>query len=138
LPPSLVNIYKELEAEYRTPFLSRSGDLTAWAEQGVLLLNATLTVTGGANTAGSHQKKGWEQITDAAIRHLSETREGLVYFLWGNAAQKKASLIDATRNLVLCAAHPSPLSAYRGFFGCNHFVKCTAYLAARGETPIAW
>ncbi len=137
-PPSLVNVYKELESEYGTPFLNRGGDLSAWADQGVLLLNATLTVSGGANMAGSHQGRGWEMFTDAAIRALSEKREGIVFMLWGSYAQKKGAVIDRTRHLVLETAHPSPLSAYRGFFGCNHFKRCNEHLVARGLVPVAW
>lgn len=138
LPPSLVNIYKELEAEFGGDFRSRSGDLSHWADQGVLLLNATLTVSGGVGTAGSHQGRGWERFTDAVVRHLAAEREGLVYLLWGSYAQKKAAFVDATRNLVLKSAHPSPLSAYRGFFGCDHFKTANAYLESRGAAPIAW
>jgi len=136
LPPSLVNIYKELEAEYPgATFLNRNGDLTHWADQGVLLLNATLTVS---NEALSHQGQGWERFTDAVIRRLAEGREHLVYLLWGSFAQKKASIVDRTKNLVLSSAHPSPLSAYRGFFGCNHFTSANAYLSAQGLSPIVW
>jgi uracil-DNA glycosylase len=138
LPPSLLNIYKELEDEYGTPFTSRSGDLSPWADQGVLLLNATLTVAGGPHAAGSHQGKGWEQFTDTVIRRLAERRHGLVYLLWGSFAQRKAAIVDRGKNLVLSCAHPSPLSAYRGFFGCGHFKKCNDYLRARGLEPIVW
>lgn len=139
LPPSLVNIYRELEAEYPGgKFSDRNGDLTHWADQGVLLLNATLTVSGGANMAGSHQGRGWETFTDAVIRRLAEGRENIVYLLWGSYAQKKASFVDRTKNLVLACAHPSPLSAYRGFFGCNHFKTANEYLVAHGRSPIAW
>lgn len=138
LPPSLVNIYKELEDEYRTPFLNRNGDLSAWADQGVLLLNATLTVSGGVGTAGSHQGHGWERFTDAVIRHLAAERDGIVYLLWGSYAQKKAAFVDTTRNLVLKSAHPSPLSAYRGFFGCGHFKTANEYLTAHGQEPVVW
>ncbi len=138
LPPSLVNIYKELEDEYRTPFLNRNGDLSAWADQGVLLLNATLTVSGGVGTAGSHQGHGWELFTDAVIRHLAAERDGIVYLLWGSYAQKKAAFVDTTRNLVLKSAHPSPLSAYRGFFGCGHFKTANEYLTAHGQEPVVW
>ena len=136
LPPSLINIYKELEAEYGTPFLNRSGDLSHWAEQGVLLLNATLTVEAG--NAGSHQEKGWEIFTDAAIAKLSEQRENLVFMLWGGYARRKGSVIDRRRHLVLECAHPSPLSVYRGFFGCNHFKKANEYLTAHSLAPINW
>lgn len=137
-PPSLVNIFKELENEYGVPFRGRSGDLSAWADQGVLLLNATLTVSGGANMAGSHQGRGWERFTDAAIKALSAGRSGIVYMLWGSYAQKKAAFVDRAKNLVLACAHPSPLSAHRGFFGCGHFKKCNEYLESRGEKPIDW
>lgn len=137
-PPSLVNIFKELENEYGVPFRGRSGDLSAWADQGVLLLNATLTVSGGANMAGSHQGRGWERFTDAAIKALSAGRSGIVYMLWGSYAQKKAAFVDRAKNLVLACAHPSPLSAHRGFFGCGHFKKCNEYLKSRGEKPIDW
>lgn len=138
LPPSLRNIYKELDAEYGGGFSGRGGDLSHWADQGVLMLNATLTVADGADMALSHQGRGWEAFTDAAIRALAARRDGLVYMLWGAYAQKKASFVDAARNLVLASAHPSPLSARRGFFGCNHFRLCNDYLAARGQTPIQW
>ncbi len=138
VPPSLVNIYRELEAEYHRPFRGRNGDLSHWADQGVLLLNATLTVSGGANMAGSHQGKGWETFTDAAIRKLAERREHLVYMLWGSYAQRKAAFVDRTKNLVLESPHPSPLSAHRGFFGNGHFLKCDAYLREQGLDPIKW
>lgn len=137
LPPSLVNIFKELDAEGFDG--RRRGDLTRWARQGVLLLNATLTVAGGDTTAaGSHQGHGWERFTDAVVRALAERREGLVYLLWGSFAQKKAAFVDPAKNLVLKSAHPSPLSAYRGFFGCGHFKACNDYLVAHGKEPIAW
>lgn len=138
LPPSLQNIYKELAEEYNVPFeaLAKKGDLTRWAEQGVLLLNATLTVR--AHTAGSHQEKGWEQFTDAAIKALSEEREHLVFMLWGNYAKAKGAHIDRSKHLVLEAPHPSPFSAASGFFGCKHFSKANDYLAAHNETPIDW
>ncbi len=138
VPPSLANIYAELEQEYGRPFQGRSGDLSGWADQGVLLLNATLTVSGGANSAGSHQGRGWERFTDAVIRRLAAKRRGLVYMLWGAYAQRKASFVDRAANLVLASAHPSPLSAYRGFFGNGHFKACNAYLTAHGQTPIDW
>jgi len=138
LPPSLVNIYRELEDEYGEPFMNRSGDLSHWADQGVLLLNATLTVSGGANMAGSHQGRGWERFTDAVIRELAAGRENIVYMLWGSYAQHKAAFVDRERNLVLSAPHPSPLSAHRGFFGCGHFRKCNEYLAACGLAPVEW
>jgi uracil-DNA glycosylase len=136
LPPSLVNIYKELETEYKTPFLNRNGNLSHWAEQGVLLLNATLTVEAG--NAGSHQGKGWEMFTDAAIAKLSERRENLVFMLWGGYARRKGVVIDRRRHLVLECAHPSPLSVYRGFFGCGHFKKANEYLAEHGIEEIKW
>ena len=137
-PPSLINIYKELESEYGTSFLDRSGDLSHWADQGVLLLNATLTVSGGANMAGSHQGRGWETFTDAVVRALSTRRKNLVYMLWGSYAQRKAAFVDRKENLVLETAHPSPLSAFRGFFGCGHFRKANEYLQQQGLEPIKW
>lgn len=136
VPPSLVNIYKELEQEYQTSFLNRNGDLRHWADQGVLLLNATLTVNAGC--AGSHQGKGWEVFTDAVVRHLAERREHLVFMLWGSYAQRKGAFIDRTRHLVLEAPHPSPLSAFRGFIGCGHFKKANEYLVNKGLEPIKW
>ena len=138
LPPSLRNIYKELEAEYGKSFKDRDGDLSHWADQGVLLLNATLTVSGGANMAGTHQGKGWETFTDAVIRALSTRRDNLVYLLWGAYAQRKAAFVDPTKNLVLKSAHPSPLSAHNGFFGNGHFKACNDYLVAHGQSPIEW
>ncbi len=138
LPPSLRNIYKELEAEYGKSFKDRDGDLSHWADQGVLLLNATLTVSGGANMAGTHQGKGWETFTDAVIRALSTRRDNLVYLLWGAYAQRKAAFVDPTKNLVLKSAHPSPLSAHHGFFGNGHFKACNDYLVAHGQSPIEW
>ena len=135
VPPSLRNMYKEIEEDIGAPRRS-SGDLTGWAEQGVLLLNTALTVEDGK--AGSHSKIGWSQFTDRAIEGLSAAREGVVFMLWGGHAQKKASLIDAGKHLVLAGPHPSPLSAYRGFFGCKHFSKANAYLEASGRTPIIW
>ncbi|MDR1937369.1 MAG: uracil-DNA glycosylase [Tannerellaceae bacterium] len=134
-PPSLVNIFKEIEDDLGTP-VPRSGDLTRWAEQGVLLLNATLTVQ--AHKAGSHQNKGWETFTDAVIHRLAESRDHLVYILWGAYAQRKGAFIDQSRNLVLQSAHPSPLSAYRGFFGNKHFSRTNDYLIACGKTPVEW
>ncbi|MAY14454.1 MAG: uracil-DNA glycosylase [Oceanospirillaceae bacterium] len=135
IPPSLVNIFKEIEGDLRLR-MSGSGDLTPWADQGVLLLNATLTVE-QAN-AGSHQGKGWEQFTDAAIRALNEQREGLVFVLWGSYAQKKGAVIDPQKHLVLKSVHPSPLSAHRGFFGNRQFSRINDYLISRGEAPIQW
>lgn len=133
-PPSLINIFKEIERDLGRP-TSRDPDLTRWARQGVLLLNATLTVREGA--AGSHQGKGWEEFTDAAIRALSREREGLVFLLWGNYARRKGAGIDRSKHLVLESAHPSPLSA-QGFFGCRHFSRANAYLQQQGKTPIEW
>lgn len=135
LPPSLVNIYKEIEAEYQTK-MPRTGDLTGWAEQGVLLLNATLTVQ-QAN-AGSHQNKGWESFTDAVIRAINDHHEHVVFMLWGSYAQKKGAFIDRKKHLVLTAPHPSPLSAHRGFLGCGHFRKANEYLANQGRKEIDW
>jgi uracil-DNA glycosylase len=136
IPPSLKNIYKELQADIPGFKIPAHGDLSSWAKQGVLLLNSTLTVRAGE--PGSHQKMGWEQFTDQAIGALSEHREGLVFMLWGRHAQAKASLIDSTKHVVLTAAHPSPFSAYNGFFGCSHFSKANAYLVKKGEKPIVW
>jgi uracil-DNA glycosylase len=136
LPPSPVNIYKELEAEFGTEFLNRDGDLSHWADQGVLLLNATLTVSAG--NAGSHQGKGWEMFTDAVVSKLAEQRENLVFMLWGSYARRKGAVINRKRHLVLECAHPSPLSVYRGFFGCGHFKKANEYLNANGISPIQW
>ncbi len=134
-PPSLVNIFKEINRDLGIP-VPPSGDLTRWANQGVLLLNATLTVE--AHKAGSHQKKGWEEFTDAAIHRLADNRENLVFILWGSYAQKKASFIDTTKHLVLKSVHPSPLSAHNGFFGNNHFSETNKYLESKGITPIEW
>jgi uracil-DNA glycosylase len=135
LPPSLRNIFKEIEADLGIK-MSGKGDLTAWADQGVLLLNATLTVE--MANAGSHQKRGWEAFTDAAIAALNLHREGLVFVLWGSYAQKKGEIIDAKKHLVLSSTHPSPLSAHRGFFGNHQFSQINTYLTKRGETPIHW
>ncbi len=136
-PPSLQNIFKEIASDWEGRTLpKRDGDLSRWAEQGVLLLNATLTVR--ARTAGSHQGKGWEEFTDAVIRTLSENREHLVFLLWGNYAKAKGAHIDRARHLVLTAPHPSPFSAASGFFGCKHFSKANDYLIAHGEAPIDW
>lgn len=134
-PPSLENIFKEVQADTDAP-IPESGDLTRWVRQGVLLLNATLTVR--AHQAGSHQRMGWEEFTDAAVRALATKRSGIVYMLWGSYAQRKGALIDRGRNLVLQSAHPSPLSAYRGFFGNHHFSLANDYLKAQGKTPIVW
>ena len=136
VPPSLKNIYKELQEDILGFNIHSHGDLTSWANQGVLLLNATLTVR--ANEPGSHQKMGWEQFTDNAIKALSAEKSGLVFMLWGRHAQAKASLIDSSKHLILMAAHPSPFSAYNGFFGCKHFSKANAYLLSKGEKPIKW
>ena len=136
LPPSLVNIYKELEDEFGTKFLDRDGDLSHWADQGVLLLNATLTVAAG--NAGSHQGRGWEMFTDAVVSKLAEQRENLVFMLWGSYARRKGAVINRKRHLVLECAHPSPLSVYRGFFGCGHFRKANEYLASKGLPIINW
>ena len=135
IPPSLENIYKELNRDLGKP-IPTSGNLTHWAQQGVLLLNATLTVE--AHRAGSHQNKGWEELTDAAIQALNTRREHIVYMLWGAYAQRKGQFIDRKKNLVLTAPHPSPLSAYRGFIGCGHFSRANRYLEQNGEQPIAW
>ena len=136
LPPSLVNIYKELEDEFGTKFLDRDGDLSHWADQGVLLLNATLTVAAG--NAGSHQGRGWEMFTDAVVSKLAEQRENLVFMLWGSYARRKGAVINRKRHLVLECAHPSPLSVHRGFFGCGHFKKANEYLASNGLSVIDW
>ena len=135
-PPSLINIYKELQKEYGVAVNMTNGNLTRWADQGVLLLNATLTVEAGK--AGSHQGKGWETFTDAAIKALSDRREGLVFMLWGSYAQQKGKVIDRRKHLVLESSHPSPLSVYRGFDGCGHFKKANQYLQSRGQEPIDW
>ncbi len=134
-PPSLLNVFKEIERDLHIPIPSH-GCLQHWAEQGVLLLNATLTVEQGQ--ANSHQGKGWEQFTDSAIRALNDQRDGLVFLLWGSYAQKKGRFIDCNRHLVLKSPHPSPLSAHRGFLGNGHFSKTNAYLAQRGLAPIDW
>ena len=134
-PPSLVNIYKEIETDLGRPSATH-GDLTAWAHQGVLLLNSTLTVA--AHLAASHTGRGWEEFTDAVIRALATRREGIVYMLWGSYAQRKAAIVDENKNLVLKSVHPSPLSAYRGFFGCKHFSRANEYLIAHGGKPIDW
>lgn len=135
VPPSLANIYKELESDLQIP-RSRHGCLNHWAEQGVLLLNATLTVEQAR--ANAHQGKGWETFTDTAVHALNEQRERLVFMLWGSYAQKKGDFIDSKRHLVLKAPHPSPLSAHRGFLGCRHFSKANDYLQHNGQQPIDW
>src|SRR5688572_28745091 len=134
-PPSLQNIFKEIHQDLGLP-IPASGNLAHWAKQGVLLLNATLTVESGQ--AGSHQGKGWEEFTDAVIKKLNDGRDGLVFMLWGAYAQKKGAYIDRAKHLVLTAPHPSPLSAHNGFFGCRHFSKTNAYLVSKGGAPIAW
>ncbi|WP_455665772.1 uracil-DNA glycosylase [Phocaeicola sp.] len=134
-PPSLQNIFKEIQSDLGSP-IPTSGNLIRWADQGVLLLNATLTVR--AHQAGSHQRRGWEEFTDAAIRVLAEQRENIVFILWGSYAQKKGAFIDRNKHLVLVSAHPSPLSAYNGFFGNKHFSRANEYLQAHGQAPIQW
>ena len=134
-PPSLQNIFKEIKSDLGTE-IPTTGNLTRWAQQGVLMLNATLTVR--AHQAGSHQRKGWDEFTDAAIRTLANEREHLVFILWGAYAQKKGAFIDRTKHLVLASAHPSPLSAYNGFFGNKHFSRANDYLVEHGESPINW
>lgn len=134
VPPSLVNIYREIESDLGRPSATH-GDLTAWAHQGVLLLNSTLTVA--AHRAASHAGHGWEQFTDAVIRAVAH-RDNIVYMLWGASAQRKAEFVDPACNLILKSAHPSPLSAYRGFFGNHHFSRANQYLIQHGKTPIEW
>ena len=134
-PPSLLNIFKEIESDLGTP-IPQDGDLTRWSDQGVLLLNATLTVR--AAQAGSHQKRGWEEFTDAAIRELASQRSGIVFILWGSYAQKKGAFIDRSKHLVLTSPHPSPLSAYQGFFGNHHFSTANKYLKEQGKSEIIW
>lgn len=134
-PPSLVNMFKELVAETgcKTP---ECGDLTGWAKQGVLLLNTVLTVR--AHQANSHKGKGWEKFTDSIIKKISDQKENVVFLLWGGNARSKKSLIDGKRHLILECAHPSPLSAYNGFFGCGHYLKTNEYLISHGKTPVDW
>ena len=134
-PPSLQNIFKEITSDLGIP-APKTGNLTRWAEQGVLLLNATLTVR--ASQAGSHQGKGWETFTDAVIKAISDSKQNVVFLLWGAYAGGKSKFIDATKHLVLKAPHPSPLSSYRGFFGCKHFSRANAYLQQHGLPPIKW
>lgn len=136
VPPSLVNIIKEINDDLGTQIPATSGDLSGWAAQGVLLLNATLTVR--EHAAGSHQRHGWEQFTDAAIQALAERRQGIVFLLWGSYAIGKRKLINPLHHCILTAPHPSPLSAYRGFFGCRHFSRANDYLRNTGQTPIDW
>ena len=135
MPPSLVNIFKEIQRDLGKAIPS-SGDLGRWAEQGVLQLNATLTVR--ASTAGSHQNKGWEEFTDSVIKTISDEKEHVVFLLWGAYAQKKGEVIDRQKHLVLMSAHPSPFSADRGFFGCKHFSKTNDYLRSKGMKEIEW
>ncbi len=135
MPPSLVNIFKEIQNETGKE-IPPTGNLERWAAQGVLLLNATLTVQ--ARNPGSHQKKGWEEFTDEVIRKISEDKSGVVFMLWGAYAQKKGEIIDASKHLVLKSAHPSPYSADRGFFGNGHFVKANEYLKKQGKVPVEW
>ena len=134
-PPSLLNIFKEIRDDLGKS-IPTSGDLERWAKQGVLLLNATLTVK--ANSPGSHQNRGWETFTDAVIRKISDEKEGIVFLLWGAYAQKKGEIIDRNKHLVLMSAHPSPFSADRGFFGCKHFSKANSYLKSKGKQEIDW
>ena len=134
-PPSLRNIFQEIHNDVGSP-IPQSGDLTRWAKQGVLLLNATLTVE--AHKAASHQRQGWEQFTDEVISHLSQHRRNVVFILWGSYAISKRTLINPDKHLILTSVHPSPLSAYRGFFGNKHFSKANNYLVEHGKTPITW
>lgn len=134
-PPSLVNIYKEMNTDLGIP-IADTGDLTPWAENGVLLLNAMLTVRAGE--PASHSKIGWENFTDAVIKRLSDTKEGLVFLLWGKFAQDKQVLIDATKHYILKAAHPSPFSVDKGFYGCRHFSKTNEILVKQGKEPVNW
>jgi uracil-DNA glycosylase len=134
-PPSLLNIFKEIKSDLGKD-MPPNGDLTRWANQGVFLLNATLTVQ--ATLAGSHQNKGWEQFTDEVIRKISDSQTHVVFMLWGAYAQKKAVLIDESKHLILKAPHPSPLSAHRGFLGCKHFSQANTYLISNGVDPIEW
>ena len=134
-PPSLKNIFKEVYDDVGTP-IPTSGELDRWAEQGVLLLNSVLTVK--AHNAASHAGRGWERFTDAVVRAIAERKEGVVYMLWGSYAQRKGAIANPQRNLILHAVHPSPLSSYRGFFGCKHFSKANDYLQSIGKEPIKW
>lgn len=134
-PPSLRNIFAEVQSDTGAP-VPASGNLDRWAEQGVLLLNSVLTVR--AHQAASHSGRGWEQFTDAVVRTIAERRDGIVYMLWGSYAQRKGAIADASRNCILKAVHPSPLSVYRGFFGCRHFSQANAYLISHGREPIVW
>ena len=134
-PPSLVNIFKEIQTDLGKPY-PKSGNLERWAQQGVLLLNATLSVR--ANQAGSHQNKGWEQFTDKVISTISEEREEIIFLLWGKFAQDKSKLIDKSKHNILMSSHPSPLSSYRGFLGCKHFSKCNNILKTKMKSEINW
>ena len=134
-PPSLVNIFQEVKADVGAP-IPTSGNLDRWAEQGVLLLNAVLTVR--AHEAASHAGKGWEHFTDAVVQAIAQHKQGIVYMLWGNYAQRKAAMVDPQKNCILKSVHPSPLSAHRGFFGCHHFSQANQYLIQTGRTPIVW
>ena len=134
-PPSLQNIFKEIQADLGTP-IPPSGNLDRWAEQGVLLLNSVLTVR--AHQAASHAGRGWEQFTDAVVRIIAEQKQGIVYMLWGSYAQKKGQIASPAHNLILKSVHPSPLSVYRGFFGCKHFSQANEYLQSVGKEPIVW
>lgn len=134
-PPSLINIFKEIERDLGKP-IPTTGNLVRWADQGVLLLNATLTVQ--AHSAGSHQGHGWETFTDAVIRKVAEEKEHVVFMLWGNYAQQKGAVVDGQKHFVLKSVHPSPLSAYRGFIGCGHFSAANEYLTSKGLSPINW
>jgi len=135
IPPSLKNIYKELHSDLGLP-IPKTGNLEHWTKQGVLLLNAILTVS--ANSPASHRGRGWEEFTDAVIKKLSDEKDGLVFLLWGKYAEEKGKMIDGKKHLILKAAHPSPFSAHSGFFGCKHFSKTNKYLISRGEKPIDW
>lgn len=134
-PPSLKNIFKEIQSDTELE-IPTSGNLEHWAKQGILMLNATLTVR--ANSAGSHQNKGWEEFTDSVIQLLSKEKEDLIFLLWGKFAQKKAAIIDKDKHYILTAAHPSPFSAHHGFFGCKHFSKANSILKQQGKTEIQW
>lgn len=134
-PPSLKNIFKEVSDDIGTP-IPTSGELDRWAEQGVLLLNSVLTVR--AHNAASHAGRGWERFTDAVVKAIAERKQGVVYMLWGSYAQRKGSIANSRQNLILHAVHPSPLSAYRGFFGCKHFSQANKYLISIGKEPVVW
>ena len=134
-PPSLRNIFKEVAEDMGKP-VPLSGNLDRWAEQGVLMLNSVLTVR--AHEAASHAGRGWEKFTDAVVRSIAEHKSGVVYMLWGSYAQRKGQVVDSSKNFVLKSVHPSPLSVYRGFFGCKHFSQANAYLQSVGKTPIIW